>query len=41
MTAPNRIFALIVAIALGLPAVAASAQNAIATEQIAAALSSA
>ena len=41
MTAPKRIFALIVAIALGLPAVAASAQNAIATEQIAAALSSA
>jgi hypothetical protein len=41
MTAHNRISALIAAVALGLPAVAASAQNAIATEQIAAALSSA
>jgi hypothetical protein len=41
MTAYNRISALIVAAALGLPAAAASAQNPIAREQIAAALSSA
>jgi hypothetical protein len=41
MTAHNRISALIVAIALGIPVAAASAQSAIATEQIAAALSSA
>jgi hypothetical protein len=41
MTAHNRISALIVAVALGFPAAAASAQNPIAREQIAAALSSA
>lgn len=40
MTGHNRISALIVAVALGLPAAVASAQNAIATKQIAAALSS-
>lgn len=41
MTAHKRISALIVTVALGFPAAAASAQSAIATEQIAAALTSA
>lgn len=41
MTTHNRIFALVVATALGLPAAVASAQNAITPQQIAAALNNA